>query len=244
MEVKDANGNWIRVPESRQFPLPPDLPPAGLAARTFVVDLTGLFPANDYSLRINNFWNVTFDFIGVDTSSQQDVSLQRIDPQAMLRQEFVGTSLSSGSFTKYGDVTSLLLSEDDKFVIGRQGDSVALQFPASNLAPLAAGMERDFFLFVASWFKVEYANYGFGPGHDGFTVDPLPFHNMSGFPYPLQTESYPYDEAHMAYLRDYNTRVITPASQTASLPIWIPVVTVVLLVVVNATAFVRFRKRR
>ena len=24
LEVKDANGNWIRIPESRQIPLPPD----------------------------------------------------------------------------------------------------------------------------------------------------------------------------------------------------------------------------
>lgn len=244
MEVKDANGNWVRVPESRQFPLPPDLPPEGLPARTFVVDLTGLFPTNDYSLRINNFWNVTFDYIGIDTLTQQSVTLQRIDPKAFLRQEFVGTSPSSGAFTKYGDVTSLLLNEDDEFVIGRQGDSVALQFPTDKLTPLTSGMERDFFFFVACWFKVEYANYGFGPGHDGFTVDPLPFHNMSGFPYPLQTESYPYDDAHAAYLRDYNTRVVAAASQAASIPIWIPVVTVVLLMVVNVAAFVRFRKRR
>ena len=30
---------------------------------------------------------------------------------------------------------------------------------------------------------------------------------MSGYPYP-NTESYPYDEAHLAYLEVYNTRVI------------------------------------
>ena len=237
MEVKDANGNWIRIPESRQIPMPPDQ-----LARTYVVDLTGLFPANDYSLRINNFWNVTYDYIGIDTLIQQNVKIQRIDPQAYLRQEFAPNSNSSGSFTRYGDVASLLLSEDDEFVIGRQGDSVSLQFPARNLESLAPGMERDYFFFVACWFKWEYANYGFGPGHNGFTVDPLPFHNMSGFPYPLQTESYPF-EAHSGYLREYNTRVINPPSQESSISIWVPVVMVILLVVFNVVFFVRFRKR-
>ncbi len=40
MEIKDANGNWIRAPQDRQIPLPSDY-----NARTFTVDLTGLFPA-------------------------------------------------------------------------------------------------------------------------------------------------------------------------------------------------------
>jgi flagellar basal body-associated protein FliL len=240
MEVKDANGNWVRVPDSREIPMPPDT-----LARTYVIDLTGLFPTNDYSLRINNFWNVTYDYIGVDTSVQQNVSIQKIYPQATLRQDFAVNSLSSGSFTRYGDVTSLLANEDDEFVIGRQGDSVALQFPISNLAPPAEGMVRDYFFFVACWFKVQYANYGFGSGHQGFTVDPLPFHNMTGFPYPLDAESYPYDAAHAAYLGEYNTRVVTSPSEAGSFPIWIPFVitAVVLLVAVNLAAFMRFKKR-
>jgi hypothetical protein len=32
---------------------------------------------------------------------------------------------------------------------------------------------------------------------------------MSGFPYTAD-ESYPYDAAHLAYLKEYNTRVISP----------------------------------
>ena len=206
MEVKDANGNWIRVPDNREFPLAPD----GIA-RTYVVDLTGLFPTNDYSLRISNFWNVTYDYIGVDTTPQQNITINTINPQAYFSQAFSTNSLASGNFTKYGNVTQLLLSEDDKFVIGKQGDSVSLQFPTSNLPAPSDGMERDYFFFVACWFKTEYANYGFGPGF-GFTVDPLPFQNMSGFPYPLKTESYPFDQEHVSYLSQWNTRTITPAA--------------------------------
>ena len=198
MEVKDANGNWIRVSDSRQFPLPPDGVP-----RTFVVDLTGLFPTNDYSLRISNFWNVTFDYIGIDTSSQQNVTIRRIYPYATLYQEFNTTSVSAGNFTGYGDVTQLVLNADDNFVIGRQGDAVSLQFPALTTPPQAK-MERDYFFFDALWFKDKNGNWGFG---FGFTVDPLPFQDMSGFPYPL-TESYPYDANHLSYLSKYNTRTI------------------------------------
>ena len=50
MEVSDANGNWIRVPQDKQIPIPSDY-----NARTFAVDLTGLFPAGvtDYQIRLN-----------------------------------------------------------------------------------------------------------------------------------------------------------------------------------------------
>ena len=167
--------------------------------------MTGLFPTNDYSLRISNFWNVTFDYIGVDTTPQKGVIIQRIDPYASLYQASGTTSVAAGNFTRYGDVTQLVLNADDKFVIGRQGDAVSLLFPVANIAPPAEGMERDFFFFVSLWFKDENGNWGFG---FGFTVNPLPFQNMSGFPYPL-TESYPYNAEHLSYLSEYNTRTIT-----------------------------------
>ncbi len=47
MEVKAVNGSWVRVPDNREFPLP------DVTDNTFVVNLTGLFPTNDYELRIN-----------------------------------------------------------------------------------------------------------------------------------------------------------------------------------------------
>jgi hypothetical protein len=201
MEVIDGNGNWVMVPWERQFPLPPDV-----NSRTWVVDLTGLFPADNYWIRISNFWNVTFDYIGIDVTPQEEVIIYRIDPCATLYQEFESPSASYGNFTRYGDVTLLVLSYDDEFVIGRQGDAVRLIFPVNNLPPPAEGMERDFFFFVACWFKDPAGNWGYG---FDFTADPLPFQNMSGFPYPLNKENYPY-ELHWNYLIEYNTRTITP----------------------------------
>jgi hypothetical protein len=204
MEVKDANGNWVRVPESRDIPLPPDR-----VARTYVVDLTGLFPTNDYSLRINNFWNVTYDYIGVDITPQQNVTIQRINPQAYLNEAFTsGSAAATGNFTRYGNVTELLLNEDDMFVIGKQGDAVSLQFSLADFAPRAEEMVRDYFFYDACWFKDENGNWGFG---FGFTADPLPFRSMSGFPYP-PSESYSYDAEHLRYILEYNTRVINPSS--------------------------------
>jgi hypothetical protein len=93
-----------------------------------------------------------------------------------------------------------LQAADDEYIIGRQGDSVSLQFNTAKIAPIAEGMERDYFFFVSCWFKVD------GLPYLSFTVEPLPFHNMSAFSYPT-TESYPYN-AHWNYLRKYNTRKI------------------------------------
>ena len=203
MEIKDASGQWVRVPQDRQMPTPADYVP-----RSFVVDLTGLFPSDvsDYQIRITNFYNVTFDYIGIDITPQESITIHRINPTATLQRiEFGGTtSPASGSFTRYGDVTPLVLNADDMFVIGMQGDQVSLQFPTTSLTPLAEGMERDIFLFVACWFKDPPGNWGYG---FEFTVDPLPFQNMSGFPYP-PTETYPYDSEHLAYILEYNTRMI------------------------------------
>jgi len=201
MEMMDANGDWVRVPEDRQLPTPADYVP-----RSFVVDLTGLFPedASNYYVRINNFWNVTFDYIGIDTTPQTDIIVQRINGDATLHQAFTTPSSSTGAFTKYGNVTNIVLEGDDMYAIGRQGDQVSLQFPANSLSPLEDGMERDFFMFVACWFKDPPGNWGYG---FDFTVDPLPFRNMSGFPYP-DTENYPSDQAHTGYLQEYNIRIL------------------------------------
>jgi len=203
MEVKNATGQWERVPLDKQIPTPSDFVP-----RTFVVDMTGVFPedVSEYKVRITNFFNVTYDYIGIDTTSQAPTIIQRINATATLVPLDFGStsSAATGNFTRYGDVTPLLLEADDMYVIGMQGDEVALEFPTADLKPLEEGVERDYFLFVAAWFKDPPENWGYG---FDFTVDPLPFLNMSGFPYPL-TESYPYDQAHLQYLQEYNTRVI------------------------------------
>jgi hypothetical protein len=239
MEVMDASGSWVRVPEDRQMPTPSDYVP-----RSFAVDLTGLFPddVSDYKIRITNFFNVTFDYIGIDTTPQENIKVQRINGDATFNQVFASPSSASGDFTKYGDVTQVVLEGDDMFVIGRQGDQVSLRFPTAGLAPVEGGMERDYFMFVACWFKDPPGNWGYG---FNFTVNPLPFRNMSGFPYP-DTESYPSDDAHLQYLQEYNTRTITASNHSLqiepSLTTWAPVV-IMIIAVVDVGVLVYFKKR-
>jgi hypothetical protein len=240
MEIMDTNGNWVRVPIDRQMPTPSDYVP-----RSFAVDLTGLFSedVNEYLIRINNFFNVTFDYIGVDTSSQAAIKVLRIEADATLHQEFTSPSSASGDFTRYGDVTQLVLEGDDMFVIGMQGDQVSLQFPTADLPLLEDGLERDFFMFVACWFKDPPGNWGYG---FDFAVDPLPFLGMSGFPYP-ETETYPYGDVHLQFLQEYNTREIvaqrnSPAIES-SLMAWATVV-IIIIAVIDGNILVYFKKRR
>lgn len=195
MEVKDADGNWVPVADNRQFPL------LDVTPDCFVVNLTGVFLTDDYSLRIHTFFNTRFDYIGVDTTSQQDVTIREVTvSSATLTQAFTTNSTSTGNFTRYGNVTELMEYADDMHVITRQGDEITILFSA-DMDPVPENMERDYFLFASVWFKVD------GLPYVQFTVDPLPFHAMSCFPYP-PTESYPY-ESHSSYLSEYNTRTIT-----------------------------------
>lgn len=200
IEVKAADGTWIRA--AREIPLPSDY-----RSRTYTVNITGIFPkdVSSYEIRFNNFWNVTFDYIGIDTSTQANINIQTIKPtSAELSQLWDTDSTSTGNFTRYGDVTELLQSTDDMFVIGRQGDQVNMQFAATNLKPVAFGMQRDYFFVVSCWFKDPPGAWGYG---FDFTTEKLPFLNMSGYPYTA-IESYPYDAQHLAYLAKYNTRAI------------------------------------
>ena len=196
MEVKDADGNWVPVPDNRQVPL------LDVTPDCFAVNLTGVFLTDDYSLRIHTFFNTRFDYIGVDTTTQQEVTIREVTPSyANLTQAFITNSTSTGNFTRYGDVTELLLGADDMYVITRQGDDIHILFPA-DLPPVPEGMERDYFLVASVWFKVD------GLPYIAYTVDPLPFHSMSCFPYDTEKESYPYDSEHLVYLSEYNTRTI------------------------------------
>ncbi|MGW8288913.1 MAG: hypothetical protein ACWGNP_01450, partial [Candidatus Bathyarchaeia archaeon] len=203
MEIMDAQGNWIRVPQDKQMPIPGDYVP-----RTFSVSLNGLFPEDvtEYKIRITNFWNVTFDYIGIDISPQQDITITEILPEASFEPLVFAdsTSTASGMFTKYGNVTELLVEADDMYVIGMQGDKMSLKFPTSSLPTLEAGTSRSYFIYVASWFKDTVGNWGYG---FDFTTEPYPFRDMSGFPYP-DTESYPTSEEYVQYIKEWNTRAV------------------------------------
>ena len=211
MEVKNAAGDWVKVPNDREFPIPP------VNANTFVVNLTGLFPTDNYDLRICYYQDIRFDYIGVDTTIPQPISVQSISPSsATLYQEFSTNSTSTGDFTRYGDVTALLQNADNMYVIGRQGDSILLKFPVNNV-PIPQGMVRDYFIVASCWFKGNVEQ-----SYLPFTVDPLPFQDMTSYPYP-QNESYPTNPPQLTYLKEYNTRILgistDPTDCTSTTPL-------------------------
>jgi hypothetical protein len=81
------------------------------------------------------------------------------------------------------------------FAVMHHGDEVEVNFRSLTMTE---GMERDFVLNSWGYYKgSEYPT--------GNTVEPLPFYGMSVYPYP-STESYPSDDSHISYLKEFNTR--------------------------------------
>src|SRR5207302_4216275 len=95
-----------------------------------------------------------------------------------------------GLYTRYGDVKELIESVDDRFVIMGAGDELRLSFDANALSKLEPGLKRDFILKVDGWAKDRDANTAYSQ-----TVEPLPFHAMTKYPYS-GGEHYPSDTAH------------------------------------------------
>jgi tetratricopeptide (TPR) repeat protein len=218
LQVKDAQGKWHTVIEDMGMP---DGKP-----KTIAVDLTGKFLSASREVRIVTNLCVYWDEIFLsESSTPPDVrqtpvpaaaadihfrgfSESKIHPQRKQPEEFsyaVAFPVSywnptPGRYTRYGDVRELLESVDDRFVIMGSGDEISLRFDATALAPVPNGWRRDFVLKVDGWAKDRDANTAYSQ-----TVEPLPFHGMSQYPFST-IEHYPDDVLHRSYLEQYNTR--------------------------------------
>lgn len=215
LQVQNAAGQWITVNEDMGMP-------AG-KPKTIAVELQ--FPSASRKVRIVTSLCVYWDeiFLGEDAAPPEvrrlDVPLvsarlhfrgfsaTRIHPERKQPDTFFYDSVSPNSFwnptpglyTRYGDVLPIIGRIDDRLVIMGSGDEMLLRFDAS-LPPPPAGWTRDFLLKVDGWAKDRDPNTAFST-----TVEPLPFHGMSRYPYPA-AEHFPDDAAHEAWRRDYNTR--------------------------------------
>jgi hypothetical protein len=128
---------------------------------------------------------------------------ERKQPEGFDYQRWMPVSMwnpTQGLYTRYGDVLPLIGAIDDRLVIMGSGDEMRLLFPERAAGPLEAGSKRDFLLFVDGWAKDADANTAYGQ-----TVEPLPFHAMSQYPYK-DGEGFPDDAAHRQYREQYNTR--------------------------------------
>jgi tetratricopeptide (TPR) repeat protein len=217
VEALDAKGKWVRVIDDMGFP-------AG-GPRTMTADLTGKLPVGTRRIRISTNLQIYWNNILIDRTPQdQDIRLASI-PLAHADLRFHGFPLKiegnppgnvmyvyekasptgpytrpAGSYTRYGDVLSLLTSLDDKLVVFGSGDEVALDFDPSKLPALPKGWVRDYF-FDANGYEKDMDFYAY----DFTNVDPLPFANMGDYPYAAD-RSFPLDDAHLNYLLEYNTR--------------------------------------
>ena len=218
LQVRDGSGQWQTVIEDMGVP-------SG-GPKTIAVDLSGKFLSASRDVRIVTnvclYWDQIY--LSEDTSAPS-AQLTAIEPRsADLRLRGFSRAIVSapgqqpetyeyaawrpeamwdpvpGRYTRYGDVRELVLNPDDMFVIFGSGDEVRLQFDVRGLPPLAPGWTRDFLLHVDGWSKDADPNTAFSD-----SVDPLPFHGMSRYPYPEQ-ERFPDDPAHRNWRKQYNTR--------------------------------------
>jgi Flp pilus assembly protein TadD len=219
VEAFDASGNWVRVVEDMGFP-------AG-GPRTMTPDLTGKLPIGTQRIRIRTNLQVYWDSILIDRSPQNGKVHLTPVPLAKANLAFYGHprqiedrppgnvkyvyeevsptgpfARQAGAYTRYGDVLPLLTKFDDRYVVFGTGDEIALEFDPAKLPALPSGWVRDYF-FLVNGYEKDMDFYA----ADGFTVEPLPFKSMGGYPYP--EKDYPLDREHMDYLLEYNTRHVS-----------------------------------
>jgi hypothetical protein len=193
-----------------------------------VIDLSGKFLTGDYRIRIRTTLEIYWDHIFFSTEGKKhdfeftELAMERADlhfrgfSRSYRKSEngphwFDYNDVTTeqkwrdllGSYTRFGDVKSLLKESDDMYVIMNAGDEITIDFDAGSARPLPEGWRRDFIIYTDGWVKDGDLNTAHGR-----TVEPLPFQSMSSYPYG-DDEAYPDDPEHREYLRKYNTRVVT-----------------------------------
>jgi tetratricopeptide (TPR) repeat protein len=219
LQVEDGRGGWRTVIDDIGFP-------AG-RPQTVTVDLTGKVPAAASRVRIVTSMKIYWDRILVDTSDGRAQTTQvTLDPaSASLRwrgfsregspdgREPLGYDydtvssaspwkLLPGHYTREGDVRELLIATDDRFVIARSGDEIALSFDAASMPPLPAGWTRTF-LFYGDGFSKEMDLHSASPD----VLDPIPFHGMTHYPF-APSERPPLTPAQASDAERYHTRIV------------------------------------
>ncbi|MHC4110497.1 MAG: CRTAC1 family protein [Planctomycetota bacterium] len=112
----------------------------------------------------------------------------------------VAWKIMEGDYTRYGEVAELLEKADDCYVIMGRGEELTLRFSADAFGQVPAGFRRSFILKTDSFCK-DMDLYSAHPD----TVEPLPFHAMSNYPYG-ENEKYPDGEKWREYKEQFNTR--------------------------------------
>ena len=194
VEIVNQEGEWETIIDNGGFP-------AG-KLKTIVLELpANVLNKNDIRIRLKTNLEIYWDRIALATQTivpyiEHDIELLDADLDyfgypAMSRQNKDAPNVPDyeniqhfdawrdliGFYTRYGRVNELLETIDDRYVIMNAGDAMFLNFKA--LRPPATGMTRDFIFFSDGWVKDGDWNTV-----DSKTVNPLPHHKMSDYPYP------------------------------------------------------------
>jgi tetratricopeptide (TPR) repeat protein len=213
------DGKWVELFNEVGYP-------AGIR-HMMTLDVTGKLLPSDNRLRISSNMEIYWDQIFIaPVIENADLRIQEL-PVNSADLHFVGYpqeyspdgqhptlydydsmsgavawKIMEGDYTRYGEVTELLGQADDCYVIMGRGEEITLHFTAGDLKPLPDGFRRSFILKTDSFCK-DMDLYSAYPD----TVEPLPFHSMSTYPYRAN-EKYPDDEKRRQYRRRFNTRRI------------------------------------
>jgi tetratricopeptide (TPR) repeat protein len=213
------SGQWVELVHEAGYP-------AGIN-HTMTLDLTGKLQPGDRTIRIATNMDLSWDRVFLAAHRAEiPLKLKEVRPQSgelhylgyprayspdgrrpnLLDYANIDRSDTwlrmPGAYTRYGEVTELVQSADDQFVILASGDEVTLRFSANALGPVPAGCVRTFLLKSDSFCKDMDLYTG---GSE--SVEPLPFHAMKSYPYGPD-EHYPDTEATRRYRRQYNTRIV------------------------------------
>lgn len=214
----ERNGKWIDV-------LPEVGYPAGLE-HMMTIDVTGAILPGDRKVRVASNMELYWDRIYLGVAEDLPLHVQEVPVSSANLQFFgypreyspdgkmpniydyhnvdraMGWKLMKGDYTRFGEVGELLGDADDCYVIMGRGEQLTLRFSVEAFAPVPEGHRRSFLLKSDAYCK-DMDLYTAFPD----TVEPLPFHGMTMYPYDKH-ESYPDTEKTRAYRKNWNTRRI------------------------------------
>ncbi len=197
--VVDQDGKWVCAQPFMGFP--------GGKPKTIVVDLASVFRSDDHRIRIGSsqqiYWDHAFVFNAAEQPEVRQIPLslhsadlhyrgfgrllpRTIDQPHWYDYEDVDTRPKwqplKGPFTRYGDVTDLLMADDDRMIVMVAGDEFTARFSIPQDS-LPEGWKRDFVLYNVGWDKDADLNT-----LEGDCSLPLPFKAMQAYPPPPDQE--------------------------------------------------------
>jgi hypothetical protein len=201
--------------------------PAG-TPRTMTADVTGVVTAAAPRFRIRTNLEIYWDrirlfvdrgekgivrttaapvsadlrFAGFPREVSPDGRLPKMHDYALMDPSVPGFKALRGAYTRFGDVLPLVTKADDRSVIFRNGEEIALRFRVADFPPLQEGWTRTFLLETEGWCKDMDPHTA-----ENATVEPLPHRAMGNYP-PAEGMGLPDTEELRAWRREWNTRVV------------------------------------